>query len=221
MPNFNKKQIIMLVSILVVIFGTIFAYIIKSTKERIDSMESDTYEIKEYNSEDENMVLEEMEIDIKDVKIIIDISGEVNNPGIKELEYGKRVQDAIDLAGGLTESADVSKINLAYILKDEEKIIIPKKEENIENNNQEVKYIYSGSSNINNSSNNNNEPKKVNINTASKAELVTITGIGESTADKIINYREKTSKFKKIEDIKNGPGIGAAKFEAIKEQIST
>lgn len=221
MPNFNKKQIIMLVSILVIIFGTIFAYIIKSTKERIDSMESDTYEIKEYNSEDENIVLEEMEIDIKDVKIIIDISGEVNNPGIKELEYGKRVQDAIDLAGGLTESADVSKINLAYILKDEEKIIIPKKEENIENNNQEVKYIYSGSSNINNSSNNNNEPKKVNINTASKAELVTITGIGESTADKIINYREKTSKFKKIEDIKNVPGIGDAKFEAIKEQIST
>ena len=48
MPNFNKKQIIMFVSILVIIFGTIFAYIIKSTKERIDSMESDTYEIKEY-----------------------------------------------------------------------------------------------------------------------------------------------------------------------------
>ena len=95
------------------------------------------------------------------------------------------------------------------------------KNEIIENNNQEVKYIYSGSSNINNSSNNNNEPKKVNINTASKAELVTITGIGESTADKIINYREKTSKFKKIEDIKNVPGIGDAKFEAIKEQIST
>jgi competence protein ComEA len=84
-----------------------------------------------------------------------------------------------------------------------------------------VQYIYRGSSNINNSSNNNNEPKKININTASKAELVTITGIGESTADKIINYREKTSKFKKIEDIKNVPGIGDAKFEAIKEQIST
>ena len=220
MPNFNKKQIIMFVSILVIIFGTIFAYIIKSTKERIDSMESDTYEIKEYNSEDENMVLEEMEIDLKDVKIMIDISGEVVSPGIKELEYGKRVQDAIDLAGGLTENADISKINLAYILKDEEKIIIPKKEENIEEH-QEVQYIYRGSSNINNSSNNNNEPKKININTASKAELVTITGIGESTADKIINYREKTSKFKKIEDIKNVPGIGDAKFEAIKEQIST
>lgn len=67
---------------------------------------------------------------------------------------------------------------------------------------------------------NKNDAKLININKASKEELQKLTGIGESTAKKIINYREEYGKFKTIEDIKNVSGIGDAKFEAIKKDIT-
>ena len=66
----------------------------------------------------------------------------------------------------------------------------------------------------------NEKNKLININKASKDDLKTLTGIGESTAKKIIDYREEYGKFKTIEDIKNVSGIGDAKFEAIKKDIT-
>lgn len=142
-----------------------------------------------------------------DDRIGVYISGEVKNTGVYYLKKDSRITDLINICGGLTEEADVSKINPAQKLNDSDKIIIPKKEENlntesIEDNNE---------SDI-------NVQEKININTATKDELTSLNGIGESTANKIINYRNK-NKFKEIEDIMNVPGIGEAKFNNIKDYI--
>ena len=118
--------------------------------------------------------------------------------------------DAIEKAGGVTEKADLSKVNLAYKLSDGQKIKIPNIDEN------EVKE----NSSINNFSEFQNEiSNKVNINTASQTELETLTGIGPSLASKIIEYRKKNGDFKKIEEIQNVNGIGAEKYDGIKEEI--
>lgn len=114
----------------------------------------------------------------------------------------------------MTEYADISKINLAYVVKDGQKINIPHV-----NSVETESYI---TANIGENiivENIEAENDKVNINTATQAELETLTGIGPSLALKIIDYRKENKEFKQIEDIKNVPGIGDAKFEVIKNEI--
>lgn len=137
--------------------------------------------------------------------IMVHISGHVDKPGIVELEEGSRTIDAVNKAGGLKKDVDLDKINLAKKLEDEEKIYIPKIGEELEED-------WDNTSNF--SSNND----KININTASKEELMTLPGIGEVLADRIIQYREE-NKFNSIEDIQNVSGIGPKKFEGIEELI--
>lgn len=143
-----------------------------------------------------------------DDRIGVYISGEVKNTGVYYLKKDSRITDLINICGGLTEEADVSKINPAQKLNDSDKIIIPKKEEN-NLNNIEKEDENKGVDNV---------QDKININTATKDELTSLNGIGEATANKIINYRNK-NKFKEIEDIMNVPGIGEAKFNNIKDYI--
>ena len=136
------------------------------------------------------------------------------NHGIIQIEEGARLADAIDAAGGITKNADIDKINLAYVVQDGQKINIPNvnsvesegyiSKEIGENIIVEDVKIDSG---------------LVNINTATQSELETLAGIGESTAQKIINYREENGSFKTIDEIKNVPGIGEAKFNTIKNDI--
>lgn len=140
-------------------------------------------------------------------RIGVYISGEVKNTGVYYLKKDSRITDLINICGGLTEEADVSKINPAQKLNDSDKIIIPKKEENLNTESMED----TDESDI-------NVQEKININTATKDELTSLNGIGEATANKIINYRNK-NKFKEIEDIMNVPGIGEAKFNNIKDYI--
>lgn len=142
-----------------------------------------------------------------DDRIGVYISGEVKNTGVYYLKKDSRITDLINICGGLTEEADVSKINPAQKLNDSDKIIIPKKENNL--NNIETEDENKGVDNV---------QDKININTATKDELTSLNGIGEATANKIINYRNK-NKFKEIEDIMNVPGIGEAKFNNIKDYI--
>ena len=148
-----------------------------------------------------------------DEEIIVHIIGEVSNEGIIKIKKDSRLVDVIEKAGGTTEEADLSKVNLAYQVKDGQKIYIP----NI--NDKEIQeYITEepGDSIIIEGKEN---KSKVNINTATQTELETLSGIGPSTALKIINYRKENGEFEQIEDIKNIPGIGEAKFENIKEEI--
>ncbi len=148
------------------------------------------------------------------MKIKIHIAGEVKNSGIYELEEESRVSDAIEKAGGITPDADLCKVNLAYKLLDGQKIIIPSiKQENNGN------YIIedSGENIIENEQNTKNS--KININTAGITELIVLPGIGESTAQKIIDYREENGKFENIEDIKNVSGIGDSKYNLLKDYV--
>lgn len=138
--------------------------------------------------------------------IVVYICGAVQESKVVTLKENSRICDAIDAAGGLSKDADLTNINLAYILEDGEKVYIPKQGEEYQTN--------STSPNLNNSSN------KININKASQTELETIPGIGPSTALKIINYRETNGKFNKIEDIKKITGIGDSKYNKIKEYIT-
>ena len=142
-----------------------------------------------------------------DDRIGVYISGEVKNTGVYYLKKDSRITDLINICGGLTEEADVSKINPAQKLNDSDKIIIPKKEENL--NTESIEDTNESYINV---------QEKININTATKDELTSLNGIGEATANKIINYRNK-NKFKEIEDIMNVPGIGEAKFNNIKDYI--
>lgn len=142
-----------------------------------------------------------------DDRIGVYISGEVKNTGVYYLKKDSRITDLINICGGLTEEADVSKINPSQKLNDSDKIIIPKKEENL--NTESIEDTNESDINV---------QEKININTATKDELTSLNGIGEATANKIINYRNK-NKFKEIEDIMNVPGIGEAKFNNIKDYI--
>lgn len=122
--------------------------------------------------------------------------------------------DAIEEAGGLTKNADINRINLAYIVQDGQKINIPSLN-SVENNSYITESI--GENII--IEDITLETELVNINTATQTQLETLSGIGPSTALKIIQYREEKGKFRAIEEIKNVPGIGDSKFETIKNEI--
>ena len=153
-------------------------------------------------------------------EIIIHIAGEVKKPGIVKTKEGARIADIIEEAGGLTENANITNINLAYIIEDGQKITIPSKNQKVEAKQEEYIQTENEQGIINEEQGISNKNQVLNINKATKEELQTLQGIGESTADKIITYRKENGNFKQIEDIKNVPGIGDAKYENIKDKIS-
>mgnify|MGYP000440058137 CR=1 FL=1 len=160
-------------------------------------------------------------------KIIIYITGAVKKEGVYELEEGSRISDAIEQAEGLKEEADTSNINLAYKLEDGMKIKIPTQKENkntnIENNQETFITQNSGLETEQiqtNSQINEKKQEKININKANQEELETLSGIGPSIANKIIQYRKDNGNFKSIDDIKNVSGIGENKYNEIKNSIT-
>lgn len=197
MKNFDKKILIMTFFVLVIACVAIYFF----TKDEDYEDISQSQLIQNENSVDNS-------------EIIVHVDGEVLKPGIVHLYSESRISDAIEKCGGLTELADTSKINLAYKIKDGQKIHIPNiydKDETslIQNDAGEEIIIPDASSNF----------TLVNINTASKSELEDLPGIGESTALKIIDHRNKNGNFMQIEDIMNVNGIGESKFNMIKEYI--
>ena len=157
--------------------------------------------------------------------IFVYIDGYINNPGVYEIKKNDRIKTLIDKAGGFKEGYSIKNINLAAKLSDGDKIYIPSvSEEKVSENNNNININSSGKGqNVKNDRNNVSVMKnnsKININTANISELKQITGIGESTANKIIDYRENVGKFKKIEDIKEVKGIGDAKYESLKNKIT-
>ena len=142
-------------------------------------------------------------------KIVVDIKGEVKKPDIYWLEEDSIIEDLINIAGGVTEEGDLSKINRAEKLNNHEVVVIP----NINDEESEGETIIS-------STINNKKDNKININTANSAELDSLSGIGPSKAEAIIKYREENGNFKTIEEIKNVTGIGEGLFEKFKENIT-
>lgn len=213
MLNLSKKQLIILVAIGGVIIFVIGYYLYTTTSnesyEQLDIISEEKDDKNKANVENEQ---EEM--------IVVHIAGEVKNPGIVKIKEGARIADIIEEAGGLTQNANITNINLAYIIEDGQKITIPSKEEKVEIDQEGYIQTENGEGIINEAQGVSNKNQAVNINKATKEELQTLQGIGESTAEKIITYRKENGNFKQIEDIKNVPGIGDAKYENIKDKIS-
>ena len=153
------------------------------------------------------------DLSIEDKKVYI--SGEVKNSGVYDIRDGDRLDDLVKRAGGFTEKADINAINLALRLEDQMKIYIPNIDEN-QNINADNTNLAMGEVT---STNPKSSGQKININLASKEELMTLPNIGEKRAQAILDYRQE-NKFTKIEDIKNVSGIGDKYFEAMKDLIT-
>lgn len=180
------------------------------------------------------LVSNETKEEVSTVKV--DVKGNVFNPGVYELEVGKRVVDAIDIAGGLKENSNTELINLSKKLTDEMTIIIytNKEIENYRKNNVQKEYVYIevekcpdkiNDACINKTSSDDKSSvesvnKMVSINTATSNEFESLPGIGASKAKEIVNYRDTNGPFNAIEDIKNVNGIGDTLFEKIKDHIT-
>ncbi|WP_303868130.1 helix-hairpin-helix domain-containing protein [Acetobacterium wieringae] len=133
-------------------------------------------------------------------QMMVHITGAVNQPGVVSLNQGARLIEAIELVGGLTETADVDSLNLARKIQDEEKIHIP--------------VIGEVSATTVSSEND-----KININTASLEELKSLPGVGDVIAQGIIDYREKHGGFKQLEELKNVNRIGDKVYDGLSESI--
>jgi competence protein ComEA len=138
------------------------------------------------------------------------IAGEVQNPGVYDIGENTRLQDLIDMAGGLTDKADMSSVNLALKIEDQQKINIPALNE--PPSGEPTASIVEGPKS--------SQSAVVNINTANISELMALPGVGEVTAQKIIDYREANGPFETADDLLLVNGIGEATLEKMRDMVS-
>ena len=147
----------------------------------------------------------------------VDIKGEVLHPGVYEFSCESRMQEVIKKAGGFTEEADETKINLAQKITDQMQMIVPnlhsKQEGGVTEGNSEK-------GNMSNTTPSNSKQGTVNINTATLEELQTIKGIGKKKAEAILQYRKEHGAFRTKEDLLQVKGIGKKALEAIESQVN-
>ncbi len=222
--EFLKKNILIcIIAIITIISGIYFMIEQKTSQNNIvienTNLEENDDEIIE--TKKDNKIEDDT---IEENKIYVYVTGEVKNNGIVILNNGARISDAIEAAGGLTENADISEINMVYELQDGIKLSIPNKQQIEEN--EKFNYIITNSNDnqneetiIKNTSENKENNDLININNATQTELETLPGIGPSLALNIINYRKENGRFSSIDEIKNVKGIGDSKYENIKRYI--
>lgn len=203
----NKKKIIVFLLILLICSVGLVIKDKFTSKEDIYVLTNNEKVVEE--STDKKEVTKE-ENTISNKEITVYISGEVNEPGIVTLNEGDRLATAVEKVGGTTKKADLNGINMAIKVQDEMHYIIPKIGESVKMN--------SDDSVVSNNADENKEAK-ININTASIEELDKLPGVGEATANKIVNYRSENGDFKTIEELKDVNGIGDKKFEEMKDLI--
>lgn len=214
--NNLDKIIISVVLILFIIIGIIFNH--NNDKEKneqfliTESTDEDKIESSENNQEKHS---DDISKPKENTEIVVHITGCVINQGVYNLKANSRVNDLVKLAGGLCKDADLERVNLSSKLTDEMKIHIYKVGENDKSDILDNQIVEPKSQ----QTYPNSKTKKVNINTATIDELTTLTGIGETKAKEIIEYR-KNNKFTKLEDLMNISGIGNKTFEKIKENIT-
>ncbi|WP_434797248.1 helix-hairpin-helix domain-containing protein [Terrisporobacter vanillatitrophus] len=204
----NKKIIAFILMLLICPIGLVI-------KDKFQSKE-DIYVLTE-EKEPAQETIQEKEIkkeeNVTNKKITVYISGEVSKPGIVTLNEGDRLATAVENVGGTTKKADLNGVNMAIKVQDEMHYIIPKTGDVVKENTSQV------AKNNNTNQNESAKTSQININIATIEELDTLPGVGEATANKIINYRSENGEFKSIEEIKSVNGIGDKKFEEIKDLI--
>lgn len=157
---------------------------------------------------------EEGKNSVNQESIAVHVCGQVKKPGVYTLAKGARVSDAIEAAGGLTKKAAGDFINQAQKLDDEQQVYVPNKEEAKET---PVMTQQENGNNVDRSVN----KELININQATREELMTLPGIGEAKADMIMTYREEHGRFATIEEIKNISGIKDGVYNKICDLITT
>ncbi|WP_299032663.1 helix-hairpin-helix domain-containing protein [uncultured Anaerococcus sp.] len=215
MPK-DKKDKIIFAGVIVLVF--LLANILSNdsikdifTKNEDEIIMTNTTEEKDEISEK----IEESSNNLSNEDKKIYISGEVVNSGVYDIKDGDRLDDLVKRAGGFTEKADLNSINLAMRLEDQMKIYIPNIDENQNKSTSDTNLAIGEI----NTSNAHTQSQKINLNLATKEELMSLPNIGEKRAQAILDYRQE-NKFQKIEDIKNVSGIGDKYFEAMKDLIT-
>jgi competence protein ComEA len=207
MFNFSNQEKIAIILLLVLIIIGVGIVLNKNINREDNFIVNSASDISENNPV----------VQIEIPPVIIHIAGAVKNPGVYQLKPTDRTVDAVKIAGGATEEANLDLINLAALLKDGQKIIIPYKTYNQTeevNNTNTYNHAVSvtSSSPVSTST-------KININTANATMLQTLSGIGPVLSERIIEYRNQNGLFGVIDDIKDVSGIGEKKFEGIKDLI--
>ncbi|WEV44726.1 helix-hairpin-helix domain-containing protein [Streptococcaceae bacterium ESL0687] len=213
LQNLRKKRyFIPLVIASGLLFLGFFAYFLISPSKKSDFESKDGYNLSgkieqfEQDSDGDDLVGED-----GDGFLVVDVKGEVVNPGIYKLASNARVDDALKLAGGLNKEADSKSVNLAQKLTDEMVVYVAK-----------VGEASTSFENLQNQPTDNNdkqESTKVNINTADLGELQKLPGVGLKKAQDIIDYRKENGNFKSIEDLQKVGGFGAKSLEKLKDSI--
>jgi competence protein ComEA len=151
--------------------------------------------------------------------VMVYVCGAVRTPGVVRLPAGARVTDALELAGGPTAKAELAAVNLAAQVTDGQQILVPERGASVASAPSSSGSSSSGASGL--AASGGSAPGAlVNLNTASLEELDSLDGVGPSTAQKIIDYRTENGGFKTVEEIKEVPGIGDAKFAAMQDSIT-
>lgn len=221
--SYYKKYLILVFCLLLLAASTIAFFKLNNEKTEVEdnfvaNNEIITKEVNEVAKQEE-------------VKLYFDIKGSVKKPGVYEFTQGNRIIDAINKAGGLTKNATTNNLNLSKKLTNEMVIyVFSKNELTTAKAFEQVKNIAEckcETIEVNNcvdknttNESTNNETTKININTDSKEKLMTISGIGSSKADAIIEYRTKNGNFKTTEDIINVSGISKTIYDKIKDTIT-
>ena len=221
--SYYKKYLILVFCLLLLAASTIAFFKLNNEKTEVEdnfiaNNEIITKEVREVAKQEE-------------VKLYFDIKGSVKKPGVYEFTQGDRIIDAINKAGGLTKNATTNNLNLSKKLTNEMVIYVFNKNEltttkafDQVNNVAECKCETIEVNNCVDKNTTNestdNETTKININTDSKEKLMTISGIGSSKADAIIEYRTKNGNFKTTEDIINVSGISKTIYDKIKDTIT-
>ena len=155
--------------------------------------------------------------------IFVHLCGAVKEPGVYEVESGSRLYEVLKRAGGLTEAACDTFLNQAQVLTDGSQIYVPTKEEvangSLDNPVNSQGQVGETAENATTKTEDSSKDK-VNINTADVSELMTLSGIGESKAKAIVEYRESNGAFKSIEELMNISGIKEGVFQKIKDSIT-
>ena len=202
MPMFRKSMIVLLLLALVAGGGALYGM-----KSADDATVLDTGAKPAVSSD----------ADAPQDSITVYVTGAVNQPGVVSVAAGARVADAVNACGGLLPTADAEKINMAQAVKDGQQIRVPEKGAAKSSGTSKST---SSSTSASKSSETADAGGLININTADEAELDKLPGVGPSTAQKIIEYRETEGPFASPEDLMKVKGIGKAKYEKMKERIT-
>lgn len=242
----HRKFVYGLIAVFIAAAGFLFLNNKASSKHQAQLLKLQTEKISASNSSSSSINSTAVRASSQAEKIFVDIKGAVEEPGVYKIGINERVSNVIQRAGGLKKNADIKKVNLAEKLTDQTVIYIPKKGEkrlgdyvslggqqtqpnqpsNQENPSSSSSLNEGGASETSQAASadspqnpSQSAGNKVNLNTAQKADLMKLTGIGDKKADQILAYRQQHGRFKTIDEIKQVSGIGDKTFLSLKDQL--